>query len=350
MPRLTIATTAAAHPMGAQAYESAIRSRAQAALDATGPGWVLRDITARSLRSSLSGNRRLPMRWLVNASLAQRRLIGRMLYPTSAVVHRMDLILPPPAGPDIATLHDMVAWDFPDESPPIRAATTELRRADAVICVSKFTAQTAHERLALKNTVVVPNGVSSEYFVAEPLSEDQLQRFSLRRPYVLYAGGSAARKNLPGLARAWQSLADSHPEWTLALSGPLNDHRTRLFAGLPRVTHLGRVPDSVMPGLMAGADAAVVPSLYEGFGLPALEAMAAQVPLVSSNRSSLPEVVADGGTLVDPTPEGLAEGLNFVMSGSAEVAKIAQVGVTRAKHFTWERSAHAHAEVWATLG
>ncbi|MEQ1375299.1 glycosyltransferase, partial [Salmonella enterica] len=82
----------------------------------------------------------------------------------------------------------------------------------------------------------------------------------------------------------------------MALAGPRNPEREALFAGLPRVVHLGRLPDPLMPGLVAGAAAVVVPSLYEGFGLPALEAMAAGVPLLSSNRSSLPEVVGHAGT------------------------------------------------------
>ena len=244
----------------------------------------------------------------------------------------------------------MVAWDFADESDPVQAAADELRTADAVICVSEFTARTAQERLGLTNTVVVPNGVSLDYFDAARLPAGVQEAMGLRSPYLLYAGGSAQRKNLAGLAEAWRRVAPLRPEWQLALSGAANEERVRLFEGLPRVVHLGRVADEHMVGLMAGAGAAVVPSLYEGFGLPALEAMAAGVSLVSSNRSSLPEVVGSGGTLVDPTPEGLATGLELVTSGDAVVEERRRAGLERAKDFTWERSAAGHAAVWTRFG
>ncbi|QDO90187.1 glycosyltransferase family 4 protein [Ornithinimicrobium ciconiae] len=332
--------------MGAQAYEHAIRSRARAALADAPEQWVVHDVVARSLRSPLEGNRRLPMGWLFGASPAARRALGRAIYPRGSVVHRMDLILPPPPGPDVVTLHDVVAWEFDDESDPVQAAPEELRRADAVVCVSQFTAERAETFLGVTDPVVVPNGVSQDYFEAAPLAADVLESLGLRTPYLLYAGGSARRKNLPALAEAWRLVSQRRPEWQLALAGPTNPERQSLFAGAPRVVHLGRLADELMAPLMAGAGAAVVPSLYEGFGLPALEAMAARVPLVASNRSSLPEVVADGGTLVDPTPEALAEGIEFVTSGDAGLRLVVERGRARAAEFTWEQSAAGHAKVW----
>lgn len=118
---------------------------------------------------------------------------------------------------------------------------------------------------------------------------------------------------------------------------------------MPGVTLVGRVADELVPGLVAGAEAAVVPSLYEGFGLPALEAMAAGVPVVAARTSALPEVVGDGGVLVDPTPEGLAEGLVFATSGDPDVAALVSRGRLRAEIFTWERAAAAHAAVWRNV-
>ena len=350
MPELAIATTATSTPMGAQAYQAAITDRARSALAAqSAEPWTVRPLVARSLRSDLPGDRRLPMGRLSTASERERRLLGRLVWPRSAVVHRMDLILPPPAGPDVVTLHDVVAWEFEDESAPVAAAAAELRAADAVICVSQFTAGEAERLLGLKDAVVIPNGVSEDYFSAVPLSPEQRAEVELREPYLLYAGGSAARKNLPGLAEAWRLVHDRLPEHHLALAGPRNDARDRLFAGLPRVVHLGRLPDALMPGLVAGAAAVVVPSLYEGFGLPALEAMAAGVPLLSSNRSSLPEVVGDAGTLVNPTGPGLAEGMERVALGGAAVTELVKVGRQRAADFTWEASAARHAAVWVSL-
>lgn len=349
MPELAIATTATSTPMGAQAYQAAIARRAKDSLiERDGRDWQVREIVSRSLRSDLMGQRRLPMGRLFSASARERRLLGRLVWPRRSIVHRMDLILPPPGGPDVVTLHDVVAWKFPDESDPVRAASTELRAADAVICVSEFTAGEAHQLLGLQDAVVIPNGVGSEYLDATPLQDAVLQDLGLHQPFVLYAGGSAARKNLPGLADAWRRVKERLPDVALALAGPRNPERDRLFASLPRVVHLGRVPDELMPGLVAAATTVIVPSLYEGFGLPALEAMAAGVPLLSSNRSSLPEVVGDAGVLVDPTGAGLAEGLEYVVGRADHSAMVAR-GRARAAEFTWERSAARHAEVWASL-
>lgn len=344
---VVIATTAVENPMGAQAYQEAIASRAQSALSVLSPESRVTRSVARSLRSELPGTVRLPMGRLGRSTPRTRRAIGRVVYPRRAIVHRMDLLLPPPPGPDVVTLHDVVAWRFPDEERPADAAPEELRSADAVICVSAFTEAEAQELLDLRNTIVVHNGVDARFFGPRPLGQERQAALGLTGPYVLYAGGSASRKNLPALAAAWRAAAHSMPDWSLALAGPTSAARANLFALAPRVVHLGRLPDEEMPGLVAGAGAVVVPSIYEGFGLPALEAMAAQVPLVSSNASSLPEVVGDGGLLVDPTPDGLAQGLLAVTSGDTEISRMVQRGFTRAREFTWERSASEHAAVWA---
>lgn len=349
MQQLVIATTATSVPMGAQKYEAEIISRTPSALARTGDPWHMRHLVSRSLRSPLPGDRRIPMGRLFTASRAERRALGRLLFTRRSVVHRMDLILPPPPGPDVVTLHDVVAWKFADESDPIKAAAHELRAADAVVCVSQFTAGEAAALLGLQDPIVVPNGVDDSYFDAQPLAEDVLLGLGLTRPFVLYAGGSAARKNLPGLAEAWRRVAGVRPGWQLALAGPESPSRTALFADSPNVVHLGRLADDVMPGLVASAGAVVVPSLYEGFGLPALEAMAAGTPLLSSNRSSLPEVVGTTGTLVDPTPEALAEGLEHVTSGSGELTRLAGHARERARGFTWDRSAQSHAQVWRSV-
>ncbi|WP_228255359.1 glycosyltransferase family 4 protein [Ornithinimicrobium avium] len=335
--------------MGAQKYETEITSRAHAALAAEGEQWQVQRVVSRSLRSPLPGDRRIPTGRLFKATRLERRILGGLIYKRRSLVHRMDLLLPPPPGPDVVTLHDVVSWKFSDESAPVKAAAHELRAADAVICVSQFTADEATELLGLKDPVVIPNGVDEDYFDAQPLDVETLNALGLRKPFVLYAGGSAARKNLPSLADAWRRIAGVRPEWSLALAGPTTPTRSKLFFGLPQLVHLGRLADELMPGLIASADAVVVPSLYEGFGLPALEAMAAGTPLLCSNRSSLPEVVGETGTLVSPTPEALAAGLEHVTSGSDEIVRLTFLARVRAAQFTWDRSARAHAQVWRSV-
>jgi glycosyltransferase involved in cell wall biosynthesis len=192
----------------------------------------------------------------------------------------------------------------------------------------------------------VPNGVDERFFDAPVLTADMLRRMGIATPYVLASGGASERKNLGELAAAWPEVLRARSDLTLVMSGPPHPRRSELFRGVPAVRLVGMVPDEVMPGLMSGASAVVVPSREEGFGLPALEAMAVRSPVVAADTSSFPEVVGDGGLLVAPTAAGIAEGLAHATSGASDVAAMVERGYLRARNFTWRRSAEAHAEVW----
>ncbi|MGN7861629.1 glycosyltransferase family 4 protein [Microbacterium sp. 22303] len=349
-PRLSLATIATEVPMGAQAYQQQIGERAQAALAQTSSEpWTVRPLVFRSLRSPLAGNRRLPLGRVAQASEAARAALGRALYAGDTVSHRMALELPPSPHADVITLHDVVSWRFPDESAPVAAAAAEARRAAAVICVSAFTASEAVDFLGVTDPHVVPNGVDPRYFDAAPLSAEARAALGLDRPYVLHAGGAARRKNLDALAAAWPRIHRERPDLLLALAGPPHPRRTELFSGMPGVRLLGRLPDELMPGLVAAARTVVVPSLYEGFGLPVLEAMAARVPVVAANTSSLPEVAGGAALIVEPTADGVADGVLAATSDDRAVDGLIAAGRARAAEFTWERSAQGHAKVWAAL-
>jgi len=261
----------------------------------------------------------------------------------------MTIRLPPSPSGDVLTLHDVTPWTHPDELSAPRAAAEEVRQAEAVITVSEFSAVEIEKRFGV-TAHVIPNGLDQRMLEALPLPQRLRTALGLSESYVLTAGGASIRKNLESLASAWRRIEAQYPDTVLALAGPEHPRRTELFADLPRVVLLGRVPDELLPGVFASASAVVVPSLYEGFGIPALEGMAVGVPVVASNRTSLPEVVGDGGILVEPSSEGLSEGIEFALSGDADVDAIAQRGRVRAAEYTWDKAAIKHAQLWASLG
>jgi glycosyltransferase involved in cell wall biosynthesis len=279
-------------------------------------------------------------------SSSARRAVGRLLYRKFDIVHRLDLRLPPAPHPEIVTVHDIVSWLFPDEGRPPSDGASSARRADVVICPSQFSADEVTARFGTSNAVAIPNGVSPEFQRTEPLPDARLAELGIPRPFVLHAGGCTDRKNLAGLAEAWALVHQSRPDVTLVLMGPADERRDRLFAPLPATLRMGWMDTPTARGLMASAAAIVVPSLYEGFGLPALEGMAVGVPVVAADRSSLPEVCGDAAYLVEPDGRGLAGGLEAALAHGPDTTAMVERGRRRAAGFTWERSLTAHAAIW----
>jgi len=228
-----------------------------------------------------------------------------------------------------------------------RFADKVLTRTDGLIAISENTRRDAIRLLKIppeRITTIYP-GIAEEYFKARPTQRE--------RPYVLYVGTIEPRKNLDTLLDAWRIVKpDLRHEYELVIAG-MDGWSTQ--ATLERVrteaTYLGYVPEANLPGLFAGATALVYPSLYEGFGLPVVEAMAAGAPVLTSNTSCLPEIAGDAALFANPlSPAQLAGELTRLLESEDLRNQLIERGRRRAQNFRWESCAARSMEFFRNVG
>jgi glycosyltransferase involved in cell wall biosynthesis len=215
-----------------------------------------------------------------------------------------------------------------------------------VICPSEFAASELRALFGVRRIRVVPNGVCASRGNARPLSVAELAQIGLRTRLVVHAGGATVRKNLATLAGAWEEVVADDPTAYLALCGPPDARRDDLFRGLRNVRYLGYRPVDFLARLVRSAAVVAIPSLYEGFGLPALEAMAAGVPVVAAATGALPEVCGNAALLVPPTASAFAAAIRSVLVGGATIDGLRLAGRGRAAAYSWERTARETAAVY----
>jgi glycosyltransferase involved in cell wall biosynthesis len=266
----------------------------------------------------------------------------------------------------LATVHDLVSYIYPQTHTPLTNFLQKvwlpwgLKLATAVVTVSQHSKTDLCHYLGLnrEKIAVVPCGVNARFSpIAEEGERERLAaRYGIHRPYILYLGDVQARKNVTGLLQAFARIHETLPARVLVIAGARTWKYEAIYSMVDElnlakdVLFTGYVADVDAPALYRQADLFVYPSLYEGFGRPPLEAMACGTPVVTSNASSLPEVVGDAAILVDPHDvDAIAGGMGRGLEDSALRAKLRTRGLTQASRFTWERAARDTITVYEHL-
>ncbi len=276
-----------------------------------------------------------------------------------------------PSTPLIATIHDLIPLILPlyRGSILVRAYTQLVaagaRRANAIIADSEWSKRDIVQRLRINpaRVHVVYLAAEEQYAPADTASIEQVRRqYALPDKFILYLGGFDQRKNVRVIIQAFARLHDLHAQgYRLVLGGTILGHDSEFFPNPRRLARESNLPDDAVrfigwvkeedkPALYSSATAFVFASLYEGFGLPPLEAMACGTPVICSNASSLPEVVGDAAITVDPNDVAAwANAMRTLLTDETRRREMRERGLAQAKKFSWRRCAQETLAVYQSI-
>jgi glycosyltransferase involved in cell wall biosynthesis len=256
--------------------------------------------------------------------------------------------------PLVLTVWDMIHELFPehfiDGAEMAHRKREAIEVAQAIICISENTKKDLLEHYPyLPEERVRVTHLASELNESMAYGPEPIPS----RPYFLHVGARGGYKNFGTLLTAFSKLSGVYPELALCVVGvPLNTAERREIAEMKlsgRIEHYGQVSDSQLAKLYKHSVAFVYPSLYEGFGIPLVEAMACGTAVVASNRSSLPEVVVGAGLLFDPAADDLADVLAWLIDNPTERERLVALGLDRAREFSWDRTVAQTLEVYQSV-
>jgi alpha-1,3-rhamnosyl/mannosyltransferase len=266
----------------------------------------------------------------------------------------------------VVTIHDIIHLLYP-QFLPNRAALLYARymirraltRADRIVTVSHNTRSDLvnYFRVPSSRIEVIYNGVSRRFRPDIPAEEKRrvAAALGIRGPYMLFLGGEKPHKNVQNVIRAFaKARRDASLPHVLVLAGPMPANAARMTALISALElgdaaiRPGVVEEEDLPGLYGGADAFLYPTLYEGFGLPVIEAMASGTPVLTSSTSALQEIAGGYACLVNPMDvDAIAEGISQLATDEKARARFAELGLRRAADFSWDRAASRTLEVYS---
>jgi glycosyltransferase involved in cell wall biosynthesis len=333
------------------------------ALDPAGEYLILHSRKARQALSMPANARRVNC-WTPSHHRFERAALAAEVWPLGLkLLHSPDFI-PPLGGPwrSVITIHDLTFLRYPQfltrdshryYNGQIHAA---VKHARAILADSFATRDDIVNLLgAPPGRITVVHLAPDAAFMPQPAEvvARVLERHGLPREYLLFVGTLEPRKNVAGLLRALAALPDALPLVLAGRRGWLFEDTQALISDLRlqhRVHLLEDFPSADLPAMYTGAAAFVLPSHYEGFGLPVLEAMACGVPVVIADRASLPEIAGEAALRVDPDdPASIANSIQTILSDSACRERLVQSGFERARRFSWQATAQATLNVYKSL-